>query len=94
MRDKGMEDLSKSLERMIAATETSTQLDPGDQQATLDHLAILTEELVKPEPNRRLGAVRIIILSTIPMLIGHVADLVGLWESDLAQQLLTTFGLL
>lgn len=94
MRDKGMEDLSKSLERMIAATEASTQLEPGDQQATLDNLAILTEELVKPEPKRRLGAIRVIILGTIPMLIGHVADLIGLWESDLAQQLLATFGLL
>lgn len=93
LRAKGMEPLGKSLERMVAAISATNQLTQDVQRATVDNLAILTEELLKPEPKRRLEAVRIIILSTIPMLIGHVADLVGLWESDLMQQLLTAFGL-
>jgi len=93
LHDKGMASLGKSLEKMVAAISATNQLTQDVQRATLDNLAILSDELLKPEPERRLEAVRIIILSTIPMLIGHVADLVGLWESDLMQQLLTAFGL-
>jgi hypothetical protein len=93
LHDKGMESLSKSLENMVAATTATNQLAPDAKSATLDNLAILTEELVKPNDKRKLAAVRIILLTTIPMLISHAADLVGLWESDLVQQLLTAFGL-
>lgn len=87
-----MESLGKSLQEMVAAVSGPNQLTRDEQRATLDNLAILSEELLKPEPKRRLDAVRIIILSTIPTLIGHVADLVGLWESELKHQLLAAFG--
>lgn len=93
LREQGYEAISTSLEKLENAITATNQLADDIKQAVFENLSVLTEELLKPPPKRRLNVVRMIIISTIPTLLGHTADVLGIWESELVQQLLTTFGL-
>jgi hypothetical protein len=90
--DKDYESLKNSLQAMMDAVINSNELAEDAQADTLNYLQALAEQVSQPPEKRNLTIARV-ALTALPAAIGFSADLIGLWESDLAQPLLQALGL-
>lgn len=89
--DEDYKEIKEALQVMAEAVTNSNGLAVDVQEEVLKQLTFLGEQVSEPPAKRNLTLARVAI-SLVPNLIGHAADVTGIWESDLVQPLLQGLG--